>query len=79
MNTAPPVFPTCQVIPFAPRTVRAPRPAGFTDSRNPGLTAFGPSRAEVWARAVARLEQLDAEQIQVVELVIVAIARGAQP
>jgi hypothetical protein len=33
-------------------------------------------KSQVLRRAVARLEQLDVEQIQIAEIVIAAIARG---
>lgn len=54
----------------------------FPERVNPGLrlassTPPPPTRAQVLARAQARLERLDVEQIQVVELAIVAIMRGA--
>jgi DNA-binding XRE family transcriptional regulator len=50
-------------------------PGAVTSSR-PSPSSTGPSVARIPERLMARLRTLDAEQLQVVEIVVVAIQRG---
>lgn len=75
-----------KVLPFSkkyfalstPKSQRKKR--GEATSSRPSLPLLelceGPTRSQVLLRCVDRLHRLDAEQIQVVEIIIAAIGRG---
>jgi hypothetical protein len=50
----------------------------FKAQRHPAAASQGLTRAEVIARLHRFLDRLDGEQLQIIEIVILAILRGAR-
>lgn len=75
-----------QVLPFLSSSQRhdklrmakcQPKTHGGATSSRPSLYSPGPSAEVIRARLQSRLQRLDGDQLQIIEIVIAAISRGA--